>query len=102
MSFRKIIVGVAGLLFLAGQVKAQDPMGLYFMETIPQTKHTNPAMQPRANGFFALPNVNQLFQSDLAFSDVFQDVGSEIGRASCRERGSASSLAGALRQEAHH
>lgn len=77
MSFRKIIVGVAGLLFLAGQVKAQDPMGLYFMETIPQTKHTNPAMQPRANGFFALPNVNQLFQSDLAFSDVFQDVGSE-------------------------
>src|SRR5690554_6377349 len=77
MSFRKIIVGVAGLLFLAGQVKAQDPMGLYFMETIPQTKHTNPVMQPRANGFFALPNVNQLFQSDLAFSDVFQDVGSE-------------------------
>src|SRR5690554_1850486 len=77
MSFRKIIVGVAGLLVLAGQVKAQDPMGLYFMETIPQIKHTNPAMQPRANGFFALPNVNQLFQSDLAFSDVFQDVGSE-------------------------
>lgn len=62
---------------ISGHVLAQDPMALYFMEVIPQTKYTNPAMQPRANGFFALPNVNALFQSDLAFSDVFQDVGSE-------------------------
>jgi hypothetical protein len=55
----------------------QTPMGLYFMETIPQSSQINPAMQPRANGFLALPSVNLGFQSDLAFKDVFQDVGDE-------------------------
>ena len=54
---------------------SQNPMALYFMETIPQTSQINPAMQPRANGFFALPSVNQVFQSDLAFKDAFQDAG---------------------------
>jgi len=58
-------------------VSAQSPMGLYYMETIPQVSHLNPAMQPRANGFFALPGFNQIFQSDVAFSDVFQDLGNE-------------------------
>ncbi len=59
------------------QTVAQNPMGLYFMETIPQSSQINPAMQPRANGFFALPSTNLLFQSDVAFSDVFQESGNE-------------------------
>lgn len=73
--YRKLLYSALGLFIMAAGLKAQSPMGLYYMETIPQVSHLNPAMQPRANGFFALPNVNQLFQSDVAFSDVFQDVG---------------------------
>jgi hypothetical protein len=73
--YRKFLYGALGLCMMVASVNAQSPMGLYYMETIPQVSHLNPAMQPRANGFFALPNVNQLFQSDVAFSDVFQDVG---------------------------
>ena len=34
------------LLALVTSIKAQDPMGLYFMETIPQSSFINPAMQP--------------------------------------------------------
>lgn len=75
--YRKLLYSVLGLCMITAVVKAQSPMGLYYMETIPQVSHLNPAMQPRANGFFALPNINQLFQSDVAFSDIFQDVGSE-------------------------
>jgi hypothetical protein len=56
---------------------AQTPMGLYFMETIPQSSQINPAMQPRANGFFALPQGGTAFQSDMAFNDVFQEQGPE-------------------------
>jgi hypothetical protein len=74
---------IARILFIstffiwAAGISGQNPMALYFMETIPQTSQINPAMQPRANGFFALPSVNEVFQSDLAFKDVFQDAGSE-------------------------
>lgn len=65
------------LLAFGTLIRAQDPMGLYYMETIPQSSFINPAMQPRANGFVALPSVNQNFKSDIAFKNVFQDVGSE-------------------------
>ncbi|MFO8001834.1 MAG: DUF5723 family protein [Marinilabilia sp.] len=54
-------------------VKSQNPMGLYFMETIPQSSQLNPAMQPRANGFFALPSVGMGIQSDIGFRDAFQE-----------------------------
>jgi hypothetical protein len=74
----KYILSPVFLLFVATVIGwGQSPMGLYYMETIPQSSHINPAMQPRANGFMALPSINQLFQSDVAFRDVFQDVGSE-------------------------
>ncbi len=74
----KIYIATVSIAFLSifGAV-AQNPMGLYFMETIPQSSQINPAMQPRANGFFALPSTNLLFQSDMAFNDAFQEVGNE-------------------------
>jgi hypothetical protein len=62
-------------LFVAISAKGQDPMGLYFMQTIPQSSLTNPALQPRANWYIQLASVNQYFQSDLAFKDAFQDQG---------------------------
>lgn len=64
-------------LFVLVPLSAQNPMGLYFMETIPQSQKLNPAFQPRANGFFSMPSVNVLMQSDMAFKDAFQDKGSE-------------------------
>ena len=48
----------------------QNPMSLYYMETIPQLNRINPAMQPRANGFLALPSVTFNLSSDLAFHDL--------------------------------
>lgn len=65
------------LLASVTSVQAQDPMGLYYMETIPQSSFINPAMQPRANGFFALPSLSQNFKSDVAFKSFFQDKGNE-------------------------
>jgi hypothetical protein len=77
MKIKKYVL-VPVLLFLSfALMRGQEPMALYFMETIPQSSHLNPAMQPRANGFFALPSVNNLLQSDLAFSDVFQEQGGD-------------------------
>jgi hypothetical protein len=74
----KFYIATALITFLTlFQTVAQNPMGLYFMETIPQSSQINPAMQPRANGFFALPSANVLFQSDLAFKDVFQEAGKD-------------------------
>ncbi|SMO66405.1 hypothetical protein SAMN06265379_104195 [Saccharicrinis carchari] len=64
-------------LFVLTSLRAQAPMGLYYMETIPQSSFINPAMQSRANGFFALPSLNQNFKSDIAFKSIFQDAGSE-------------------------
>jgi hypothetical protein len=73
-----IYIFIVSLFFaLLLPVQGQNPMGLYFMETIPQSSQINPAIQPRANGFFALPSANLLFQSDVAFRDVFQEQGNE-------------------------
>lgn len=76
---QKTIYFLLSLLLLASatSVRAQAPMGLYYMETIPQSSFINPAMQPRANGFFALPSLSQNFKSDVAFKSFFQDMGNE-------------------------
>ena len=57
-------------IFMAG---GQNPMGLYFMETIPQSSQLNPAMQPRAHVYVTLPSPGLQIQSDLGFTDVFQE-----------------------------
>jgi hypothetical protein len=77
MNIRKYILTVFVAFVVLVPVPGQNPMGLYFMETIPQSHQINPAMQPRANTFVSLPSVNALFQSDMAFDDVFQEVSGE-------------------------
>ena len=72
---RLFITGCFAAIAIA--VHSQNPMALYFMETIPQISQINPAMQPRANRFYALTSVNQVFQSNLAFKDVFQKSGND-------------------------
>jgi hypothetical protein len=56
------------------QVRAQIPMSLYYMETIPQSNQLNPGMAPRANFYVSLPSVFAGFQNDVAFKDVLQKV----------------------------
>lgn len=65
------------LFFMGGALNAQDPMGLYHMQTIPQSSFINPAMMPRAHGFVALPSFNQNFKSDIAFKNLIQEQGNE-------------------------
>src|SRR5690606_25540807 len=65
------------MLVFVTTIQAQDPMGLYYMQTIPQSSFINPAMQPRAHGFFALPSVNQNFKSDVSFKDAFQKTSTD-------------------------
>ncbi|MDR0713397.1 MAG: DUF5723 family protein [Bacteroidales bacterium] len=63
------------LLGAGATMHAQDPMSLYFMESIPQASRVNPAQRPRANVFIALPSINFSFRSDLAVKDIFQQHG---------------------------
>jgi hypothetical protein len=65
------------LLAASAIVQAQEPMSLYFMESIPQTSHINPAHRPRANVYVAfLPvNFNINVRSGLAVRDIFQQHG---------------------------
>ena len=56
-------------------IYGQDPMSLYFMETIPQLSRINPAMQPRTNVFVALHSTNLSFSSDLSFNNLAQKDG---------------------------
>ena len=56
-------------------IYGQDPMSLYFMETIPQLSRINPAMQPRANSFVALLSGSVSLMSDLAIDDILQKQG---------------------------
>ncbi|ASB50140.1 DUF5723 family protein [Alkalitalea saponilacus] len=77
MSFRKKIYIITLVFIVSTTVKAQSPMGLYFMETIPQSSHINPAMQPRANAYVSLPSLNLMMQSDVAFSTILQRHGGE-------------------------
>lgn len=77
MKIKSIIIIAIFLGWSALSLQGQNPMALYYMETIPQSSQINPAMQPRANGFFSLPSPNIVFQSDLAFNDLFQEQGNE-------------------------
>ena len=73
---------ISGFILLAllgatlnGQVR--QPHSLYFMETIPQILQMNPALQPRANGYLMLPNVNADIHSDIALKDILQKQGNK-------------------------
>lgn len=65
------------MLMVCPALTGQSPMSTYFMETIPQVRQINPAMMPRANGFYTLPGIELMVGSDLSFSNIFQDKGSE-------------------------
>ena len=67
-------------LMLSGIVAANaqvcQPHSLYFMQTIPQISQMNPAFQPRANGYVALPvNFNVDVRTDFAMKDILQKRG---------------------------
>ncbi len=65
------------LLGFFGTAVAQRPMALYFLENVPQSTLTNPAMAPRANAYFGLPIINTIYTgyySDLLGAKIFQQT----------------------------
>ncbi|MDR2928189.1 MAG: DUF5723 family protein [Cytophagaceae bacterium] len=78
MNRKSIIISLLAVFLLPlASLRAQDIMSLYFMETIPQLSRINPAMQPRANVYVALPSTSFTFRSDLGVRDFLQKNGSE-------------------------
>lgn len=73
MQNRIYIVVILLLLSKFINVSAQDPMGLYYMKTIPQSSFLNPALQPRAHGYMSLPDVSQNLKLDVAFKNLIQN-----------------------------
>jgi len=79
MKMNKISIIIWSTLFaisVNGQVR--QPHSLYFMETIPQISQMNPAFQPRANGYVALPvNFNIDLSLGFAVRDFIQKQGTK-------------------------
>jgi hypothetical protein len=72
--YKYLIASITCLLFTIG-IKAQNPLSLYYLENVPQTSFINPAMAPRANGFFGVPVVNSIYlgiNTDIFGSELFQ------------------------------
>lgn len=75
-----IIVVLTVFLGYNSFLKAQAPMSLYFLETIPQSLFTNSAHAPRANVFVGLPLVNSIYfkyNSNLALHTLIQSSNQE-------------------------
>ena len=65
------------MLLGINNINAQDPMGLYYMNTIPQSSHLNPAIQPRAHSYVSLVSVSEYLKSDAAFKNLIQENGKQ-------------------------
>ncbi len=64
------------LIIVASGIKAQNPLSLYFLENVPQSKLLNPAMTPRANFYIGFPGINTIYtgmNSDILGSDIIQE-----------------------------
>lgn len=71
------LIAFLGLINIA---MAQQPLSLYYLENVPQTTTINPAMVPRANGFFGVPGINSVYggiYTDLLGHDFIQTVDGE-------------------------
>lgn len=70
---KKLIISIAAAL-TAMAADAQVSHALYFMESVPQTNLLNPARQPRATKFIAIPgaNVHAAAYTNLVACDFFQ------------------------------
>ncbi len=77
--YTKIVITLIVLNLGLKNITAQEPMALYYMETIPQSNLLNPAMSPRCNGFFGVPGVNTVytnFDTDLSTKAFLQQTDS--------------------------
>lgn len=70
---KHIITILTGLM--AFTAAAQQPLSLYYVDNVPQTSALNPARQPRANGYFAIPgaNVSFMLESNIMLKEFFQE-----------------------------
>lgn len=65
------------LVALAQGAIAQKNTSLYFMETVPQSISLNPALQPRANSFIAVPATNIFIdlETNITVKNLLQKKG---------------------------
>ena len=76
---KSIVIFVSGL-FLGFTIQAQQMLSLYYLETIPQVQNLNPAMAPRANGYFGIPLASSTYfgiNTDMFGSDMVQKYNGE-------------------------
>ena len=73
---KRLITAIAATL-AAASATAQVSHSLYFMESVPQTTLLNPARQPRANKFIAVPGANAYAaaSTNIRPRDFFQKKG---------------------------
>lgn len=78
MKFKYILpIIILSLLIGSSDIKAQDPMSLYFLENVPQSNFVNPAKAPRANAFIGIPGVNTVyfdFNTNLPINTLIQNT----------------------------
>jgi hypothetical protein len=67
-----VLILVAGLISVSGNVNAQKVNSLYFLENTPINVRMNPAMSPKYSGFgIGMSSMSLYLQSDLAVDDIF-------------------------------
>ncbi|MBN2744535.1 MAG: flagellar motor protein MotB [Marinilabiliaceae bacterium] len=76
-SIKKYIAVLAISITYMATTKAQSPLSLYYLETIPQSHHDNAAMAPRANAYISVVSFNYSLFSDVSMKDFLQQTGSE-------------------------
>jgi hypothetical protein len=68
-------------VFLGFTSNAQQIISLYYLENIPQVQSVNPAMAPRAKGYFGIPFANSNYigiNTDLIGSELIQEYNGEF------------------------
>ncbi len=79
-TFSKSIIIIVSALFMGFTSQAQQMLSLYYLETIPQVQNLNPAMAPRANGYFGIPLASSTYfgiNTDMFGSDMVQKYNGE-------------------------
>ncbi len=74
----KIVLFVVLGMVMSKSIFSQNSNLLYYFENVPQTNYTNPAITPRAFGFFGFPGLSSVsidFKSDICARDLLQKSG---------------------------
>jgi len=77
---KKLSIVILLLTLIGLSLKAQNPMSLYYFETVPQSNLLNAAKAPRCNVYIGIPGINTIYtnlNSNLSPNALLQD--SDLG-----------------------